>query len=616
VISNLGAHVLPGGAVFRVWAPHARTIAVKLIGSDRTLQMERTAGDVFELEVGALRAGTDYVYVLDGEKERPDPRSRSQPQGVHGPSRLLATDTFAWSDQEFRCPALRSFVLYELHVGTFTPEGTFAAAIAKLAHLRELGVTAVEIMPVAEFPGTRNWGYDGVYPFAPQSSYGGPEGLQRLIDACHGHGLAVVLDVVYNHIGPEGNYLRDFGPYFSSRYHCDWGDAINYDGPGSDGVRRFAIDNALYWLREYHVDALRLDAIHGIYDASPRHVLAEMQAEVQEQCMRIGRSAFLIAESDLNDVRVLKPEEAGGLELDAQWNDDFHHALRSQLLPERPGYLADFGRLADLTKAITDGFVYDGRYSEYRKRRHGSGSRELPGAQFVVYIQNHDQIANASQGQRLGQLAGLDAHKLAATTVACAPNLPLLFMGEEFAAATPFHYFVSHTDPQLVEAVRAGRRAEHAAFGGAAEWADPQDERTFAQCKLDWSCVERAPHAAMLAFYRDLYALRRRSPALSGCHKELARVIADESEGQLALERGHPSGEIALCLFNFGQSPRRMSLALAPGRYRLELTTWDDRYGGQARGGQPPAALSVSDHEPAVVPIAPLAAAIYLKTHA
>jgi maltooligosyltrehalose trehalohydrolase len=623
VLSNLGAHLVANGrgAVFRVWAPHARTLALELIAprSTRTLEMVRGDQDVFELHVPDARAGLDYLYVLDGERRRPDPRSRFQPQGVHGPSRLCDPDAFAWSDQGFHCPALRGFVLYELHVGTFTPEGTFEAVIPKLPHLRDLGVTAVELMPVAQFPGTRNWGYDGVYPYAPQASYGGPDGLKRLIDACHRSELAVVLDVVYNHIGPEGNYLRDFGPYFTDRYQGAWGDAINYDGEGSAGPRRFAIDNALYWLREYHVDALRLDAIQGICDGSPRHLLAELSAEVQEQCMRIGRPAFLIAESDLNDVRVLAPAEDGGFEIDAQWSDDFHHALRALLVPDRRGYFADFGRLSDLEKALCEGFVYDGRYSEFRKREHGTSSARVPGSQLCVYGQNHDQVANAAQGARLAQLAGLRAQRLAASVVACAPNLPLLFMGEEFAAATPFHYFVDHSQPELIEAVRRGRRAEHDAFGGGAEWADPQDERTFAGCRLDWSCIERAPHGAMLAFYRDLYALRGRSPALHGGHKELARASSNEREAWLVLERGHPSGEAALCLFNFGDEPRRVPVpqAHAAGDYRLAFASGDVRYGGDASAPQPPAQLTAgAGQEPAAVQLPPVSAAIYLKTGA
>jgi maltooligosyltrehalose trehalohydrolase len=622
-VLSLGAHLVADrrGAVFRVWAPHARTVALELIApkSTRVLDMRRGDDHVFELHVPDARAGLDYLYVLDGEKRRPDPRSRFQPYGVHGPSRLLDPDAFAWSDQGFRCPPLRGFVLYELHVGTFTREGTFEAVIPKLPHLCDLGVTAVELMPVAQFPGTRNWGYDGVFPYAPQASYGGPDGLKRLVDACHRSELAVVLDVVYNHVGPEGNHLRDFGPYFTDRYRGAWGDALNYDGEGSSGARRFAIDNALYWLREYHVDALRLDAIHGIFDASPRHLLAEMSAEVQEQCMRLGRPAFLIAESDLNDVRVLAPAEQGGHEIDAQWSDDFHHALRALLVPDRRGYFADFGRLADLDKALCVGFVYDGRYSQYRKRAHGTSSAQVPGSQLCVYVQNHDQVANAAQGARLAQLAGLRAQRLAAAVVACAPALPLLFMGEEFAAATPFHYFVDHGDPALIEAVRRGRRAEHDAFGSGAEWADPQDERTFAGCQLDWSCIERAPHGAMLAFYRDLYALRRRSAALHAGHKELTRALSNEREAWLVLERGHPSGEAALCLFNFGAEPGRVPVAQVQvaGDYQLALASCDVRYGGDASAPQPPSALTAGgDREPTAEPLPALSAAIYLKTPA
>ena len=411
-------------------------------------------------------------------------------------------------------------------------------------------MTAVELMPVAEFPGTRNWGYDGVNLYAPQSSYGGPDGLKRLVDACHRQGLAVILDVVYNHLGPDGNYLGDFAPYFTRRYGTPWGEALNFDGADSDPVRRYFIDNALYWLTEMHVDALRLDAIHGIYDFGARHLLDDMKRAVVAEEADAGpgappRPLALIAESDLNDPRIVEPRAAGGYALDAQWSDDFHHAAFALLTsPGRRGfapYLDDFGRLDDLRQAIAEGFVYDGRYSRHRRRRHGRPSTAVPGQRLVVYLENHDQIANGARGSRLVNLAPPDACRAAAALLMCAPNVPLLFMGQELAASTPFFYFTSHGDPALGEAVSRGRRAEFAHFAEAetvAAWADPQAEETFQRSRIDWSCLDRPDHRATLALYRDLIALRRRTPALANGRKDLTRVrCAEEPDRWLIVER-------------------------------------------------------------------------------
>jgi maltooligosyltrehalose trehalohydrolase len=579
---DLGATPTPDGATrFRVWAPRARTIELEVLAPALRCALRRDAHDVFEVLADGVGPGAEYCFLLDGERRRPDPCSREQPRGVHGPSRVVDTRAFRWSDASYRCPALEQFVFYELHVGTFTAEGTFDAARARLPELRELGVTAIELMPIAEFPGTRNWGYDGVHLFAPQSSYGGAGGLQRFIDACHHHGLACVLDVVYNHVGPEGNYLREFAPYFTRRYGSAWGEAINFDGPDSDEVRRFFIGNALYWLREYHVDALRLDAIHAIYDFSAEHLLSEMQSAVQAQAQLLGRPAYLIAESDLNDVRVIAPRAAGGYALDAQWNDDFHHALRALLTETQRGYFGDFGRVADLAQAIAEGYVYDGRYSAFRRRRHGNSARGQPGQRFVVFAQNHDQVANASGGQRLSALIDLERQKLAASVLLCAPALPLLFMGEEFGARTRFDYFVSHSDPDLIEAVRKGRSAEHEGFNDDA-FRDPQAESTFAGSSLDWASRAQLPHAQLRALHRDLLALRRAHASLNDCDRRRLRVAFSETPRWLRLERRAASGEAALCIFNFSADTLAATIEAAPGRYRLALATCDARYGGEA----------------------------------
>ena len=580
------------GVSFRVWAPRLRSLAVELTGPPaRVIEMARGDGDVFEVVVPEASAGVDYALVVDGERRLPDPTSRHQPKGPHGPSRVVDAAAFSWTDADWAGRPLEEYVLYELHVGTFTPEGTFDAAIGRLDDLAALGVTAVEPMPVAEFPGGRNWGYDGVDLFAVQSTYGGPEAFARFVDACHARGLAVVLDVVYNHIGPEGNYLGVFAPYFSDRYRTPWGDALNFDGPDSDGVRRFFIDNAVHWLRHYHVDALRLDAVHGIYDFSARHVLEELQASFAAEAAQLGRRAFIIAESDLNDVRIINPRERGGYGLDAQWSDDFHHSVHGLLVGSRRGYFADFGSVSDLDAAIVRGYVYDGRYSPYRRRRHGNSAADRPGEQFVVFVQNHDQVANGSQGKRHGTLLSLEQQKLAACLLLTAPNVPLLFMGQEYGETRPFDYFVSHGDSGLVEAVRAGRRREHEAFDDGGAFADPQDEATFRASTLDWSARGRAPHAQLLSLTHDLLVLRRTHPALAHLRRDLTRVWSDDAERTLVLERRHPSGQRAVVVFNLSAEARAIPISAPPGPLKLALWTGDPRYAGPKDAVAPPSTL-------------------------
>jgi maltooligosyltrehalose trehalohydrolase len=518
------------------------------------------------------------------------------------------------SNTEFVCPELSDFVMYELHVGTFSAEGTFDAAIAHIAHLVELGVTAIEVMPIAQFPGTRNWGYDGVCAFAPQWSYGGPSGFARLVDACHAHGIAVVLDVVYNHLGPEGNYLAEFGPYYSDRATTDWGAALNFDGVDSAQVRRFFIDNALYWLRDYHVDALRLDAVHAIVDRSPRHFLEELRDEVEAQAQRLGRRAFLIAESNLNDTRIIRPAAERGYGIHAQWSDDFHHSLRTLLIPDRTGYLGDFGRMAQLARAFSDGFVYAGDYSAYRKRPHGDSSRQRPGQQFVVYQQNHDQIGNTSGAQRMANLVAFEATKLAAAVVLSAPNVPLLFMGEEFLARTPFAYFVSHSSSELLDAVRRGRAAEHGAFGSWAQALDPAHETTFESSKLDWTCLTRAPDSRqLLQLYKDLIRLRRKHPCLAACDKSRTVARWDDDALWLMVERGAADGGHALCLFNFSTQTCQITPPRVIATLTRAVATTDTRYGGS--GANPPVTLASSQqNDPEPMFVGPSSAVIYLNS--
>ena len=593
-------------ALFRAWAPRAARLAVRLYGGEeRTVEMERRADDTFEAVVEGVAAGADYKYVIDGERERPDPVSRWQPEGVHGPSRVVDPSAYAWTDQAWRGIPLKDYVIYELHTGTFTPEGTFDSIIPKLAYLKELGVTAVELMPVAQFPGGRNWGYDGTYLYAPQSTYGGPEGLKRLIDACHGAGLAVVMDVVYNHFGPEGNYFGEYAPVFNPNYHTPWGDALNFDGAESDGVRRFFTDNALYWLTEYHVDALRLDAVHRIIDTGPRHILADIAEAFTREAERLGRAAYTIAESDLNDVRLIRPRPLCGYGLDAQWSDDFHHSLHALLTKATRGYFADFGRPADLAKAITEGFVYDGRRSAFRRKRHGTGSADRPGEQFVVCVQNHDQIANSYWGDRLGALVSPAQQKLAAALLLCAPNVPMLFMGQEWGETAPFLYFTSHTDAELARAVREGRRREYSAFvtdetatlpladeGADAatvedDFSDPQAEATFARSKLVWARAAESPHAEILRFYRDLLALRKSMPCLSNCDKNSTRVEYDEAGDWVVVERGDADGTAALLVCNLSGRPQTVPLSPG-GDWQLALWSEDEKYGGRPGQAAPP----------------------------
>jgi maltooligosyltrehalose trehalohydrolase len=558
-----------GGVQFRVWAPDAAALAVEL-GEGPRLPMQR-AGEDFEVFVPSAVPGDLYSFVFDDGRKRPDPVSRSQPNGVHGPSQVVDPEAFVWTDQDWTGIALEDYIFYELHTGTFTPDGTFAGVASKLDHLRDLGITAIELMPVASFPGERNWGYDGVDLFAPHSAYGGPEELKKLVNACHRMGLAVVLDVVYNHFGPEGNYLAEFGPYFTDRYRTPWGRAMNYDGAGADGVRRLVIDNALYWLTEFHIDALRLDAIHGIFDFSALHILAELRDRFHEQAAHLGRRAWIVAESDLNDVRVLNPRAIGGLGLDAQWHDEFHHAVYGYVTGQHESYLEGFERLEPIQKAITEGFVHDGAYSAFRRRRFGSSSRNLPGHRFVVFNQNHDQVGNTSRGARLANLISPDQCRLFAALLLCSPCLPLLFMGEEFSDTAPFQFFTSFGDPQLARAVTEGRRREFEELMHAEHHADPQAVDTFEMAKINWDLPGRPEHHSMLQLYCELITLRKRWPCLSNGRKDLTGVSYDEDAQWLRMDRADPAGSRAVLLCNFSKNP--VPFNFDASCWRLALST-------------------------------------------
>ncbi len=542
---------------FCVWAPFANRVDVHILHpNDRMLSLERQEGDYFQSTAEGVQPGSRYVYRIDGYKERPDPASFFQPLGVHDPSEVVNHE-YEWDDDHWSGSALQDWIIYEIHVGTFTPEGTFEAIIPQLGSLKELGITAIELMPVAQFPGARNWGYDGVYPFAVQNSYGGPVGLKRLVNACHRIGVSVVLDVVYNHLGPEGNYLADFAPYFTDRYRTPWGPAINFDGAHSDEVRRFFIENALYWMNEFHIDALRLDATHAIFDFSARTFLEELAAEVHRDADFLNRHVYLIAESNRNDVRVVYPPECGGYDLDMLWNDDFHHALHTLLTGERGGYYEDFGEFQHLEKACREGFVYSGEYSKFRRHRHGNSSLDVAGHKLVVFAQNHDQIGNRMLGERLTQLISFDELKLAAGTILLSPYVPLLFMGEEYGETSPFQYFIHHSDSELIQAVRQGRREEFAAFAWQGEVPDPQADSTFLRCKLRHHLSNREHHLVLWRFYQELIRLRRSLLAMGLLEKERMKVTGDENQKLLSFCYRN-GGDEAMAIFNF--SDHRISL--------------------------------------------------------
>lgn len=536
-----------------LWAPRARRVEVVLSESGTRLPMSRGESGLFELEHARLAPGVRYGFSLDGGALVPDPRSRSQPEGVHAPSELIDTRTFAWTDGAFRPTPFSRAVLYELHVGTFSAAGTFEGALAHLPHLVELGVTHVEVMPVAAFPGRHGWGYDGVYPYAVHAAYGGAAGLQRFVDACHASGIAVLLDVVYNHLGPSGCYLARSGPYFTGKYRTPWGEALNFDGAGSDGVRRFVCDNARYWLEEFHIDGLRLDAVQEIYDASAVHILEQLELEVEALAERLGKPLVLVAETPANDPRLLRPRAFGGYGLRAQWNDEFHHALVAALTGERAGYYADYGELAKLARALGEGYVHQGEYSRYRKRVHGRKPEHVGIDQFVVFAQNHDQVGNRPRGDRLGHAASdpelaRARQKQAAALVLLGPSVPLLFMGEEWGASSPFAYFVDHDDAELARAVREGRNRECVEFGWPeGPLPDPSDPATYQSSKLDFGELAERDHAELLEWYRALSRLR--SLALTGADWPTRDFVVrhDDDAGWLALR---VKGVSVLCNFS------------------------------------------------------------------
>ncbi len=604
-----------GRAAAAVWAPRATRVEVVVEpdGDERLVPLTPTTRG---WHVGALEEvgpGTRYRFRLhraDGASvDRADPASRFQPEGVHGPSAVDDPDAFAWTDASFRAPPLHEQVVYELHVGTFTRAGTFDAVAARLDHLAELGVTTIELLPVWQFPGTRNWGYDGVLPFAVQDSYGGPEGLRRLVDAAHARGIGVWLDVVYNHVGPEGNHLDDFGPYLVEHRGTPWGPGLNTDTEHADGVRRFVVEHGIACVRELHLDGFRMDAVHGIVDTSAVHLLEEYTAAVTDAGAALGKPIHVVAESDLCDPRLIRGPEAGGYGMDGQWLDDFHHAVHVALTGERDGYYVDHHGFEDLPTILRDRYLHAGRYSEHRRRTIGRPARDVPYDRFVVCVQNHDQVGNRMLGERLTALTDRAGLEMAATLLLTSPYVPMLWMGEEYAEPAPFRYFVSHTDPELIEAVRRGRRAEFADFAWQGEAPDPQAEETFRASTIDLDLAhDGGDHEAMFAFYRDLLALRRRLPVLHDpTAGEVSATLAPGGRA-VALHRRGPFGEVVVAA-NAGDDDALVVLPAVGGVFEESFTT-----AGRHHGGDDPAGAPRTDGGALTIPLTPRSARVFVRT--
>jgi maltooligosyltrehalose trehalohydrolase len=607
---RIGAHRHENGTIkFCVWAPKAESLPVIILNKEQEFQypMQSLEKGFYEVSIPNVPQSIDYVFCINNNKRRPDPASHWQPKGVHGPSRIVDVQEFKWTDFHWKGIPLGDYLIYELHIGTFTSEGTFTAVIDKLPHLKKLGITAIELMPIMEFPGDRNWGYDLAYPYAPHHSYGGPNGLKTLVNSCHDQGFAVILDVVYNHLGPEGNYLGDFGYYFTDRYKSPWGQAINYDGHYSDFVRQYFIENALYYLTDFHIDALRLDAVHAIFDFSAYPFLEELRDRFHKQADNLGRLAYVFAESDLNDVRLIKPNEQGGYNIDAQWSDDFHHALYALQTKSQWDYFLDYGSYSDLAKAITKGFVYEGQWSEFRMRSFGSSSNDRPGSQFIICIQNHDQIGNAGQGKRLNAFISEEEYRIASMLLLCSPNIPLLFMGQEWNAKTPFLFFTNYEDRVLAKNVKEGYQREFHLDN--CEAFDPQNAKRFEQSKLQWKDLEENSQANMLAYYQELIHLRKEVKCLSNNNKELTSVICNDPDEWMIIERNDPSSSAALIVVNFSKTQRLVKVNFGAGQWTLRLLSnrySKDKYPNIINTTIPTSQSLLMD---------PQTAAIYIRAH-
>ncbi len=605
---QLGAHFQSKETSFCVWAPFAEKMTLKIVEPEPAQHdMEQNDQGYWHKVLSKVKPGTKYKFAINGQDEKPDPASKAQPDGVHGPS-VVVDLNYQWTDQHWKNLPLQDYIIYELHVGAFTPQRTFAGVIEKLDYLLDLGINAIEIMPVSQFPGERNWGYDGAYPFATQINYGAAAGLQLLVDACHAKGIAVILDVVYNHMGPEGNYLSLYGPYFTEKYQTPWGKALNFDDEYSDEVRNFFLQNALMWLRDFHIDALRLDAIHAIKDFGARHFMKELSREVKKMSEEVGVPKILIGESDLNDVRFIDNYDRGGYGLDGQWIDEFHHAIHALVTGEKKGYYEDFGNMEQLATSFQKSYVYSGRYSPHRKKTFGNDASHTPFSQFVVFGQNHDQVGNRMLGERINQLVDFEASKLVAATFLLSPMVPLLFMGEEYAEENPFLYFVSHTDPDLVEAVRQGRKKEFEAFHLEGDMPDPQSEASLAKSSLQWNKEKSDIQAAMFNWYKRLIRWRKEHAAWQNFSRQSQQVKAFEQEKCLAVFRtSKDENSQAVILFNYSKQQQKILIPWSMETFEKKLDSSAAKWQGTGTETRSDTANELT--------INPLSAIIFDKKH-
>ena len=584
---NIGLNFHPEPFI-KVWAPHARELSMEIEGKT-SIPLKKHKMGYWYSPLQGVQPGDRYLLRINGKKSFPDPASLYQPQGVHKASEAVNLRQInKTANHKWKGIPLKDLVVYELHAGTFTPEGTFDGIEKKLDYLKTLGINAIKILPVATFPGERNWGYDGVFPFAVQPSYGGPENFALLVKACHEKGIAVILDVVYNHLGPEGNYLGAFGPYFTGKYNTPWGKAINFDDTWCDGVRDYFLENALMWLRDFNVDGLRLDAVHAIRDFSPKHFLRQLAENVQQLNAHSHGNHFLIAECDLNDTRFINPTQRDGYGMDAQWCDEWHHAIHALLTKEKTGYYADFGRLDLLVKSFNDAYVFTGEYSDHRKKYFGTPTKGLPGERFVIFTQNHDQVGNRMNGDRLSTLVDFESLKLAATAMMASPFIPMIFMGEEYAEDNPFLYFISHNDEQLVEAVRKGRKREFRDFIKDATPPDPAAKDTFNKSKLKWNVEDHAQKKQMLAFYQKLIAIRKSEPLLRPGNRDQIAAWLDESENAILLWQKEQT-ESVLTAMNFSDREINLFPDIANASdYLLLIYSAHKKWGGSIGNSESP----------------------------
>jgi maltooligosyltrehalose trehalohydrolase len=572
-----------GSVLWRVWAPRAKQVTLVLRDDNATREfaMGPEPRGYHRRAIEDVADGQRYAYRLDGGPERADPCSLWQPEGLFGPSAVVSPERFSWTNNPWRGAPRKELVFYEIHVGTFTPEGTFEAIIPRLADLKELGITAIEIMPVGQFSGARNWGYDGVLPYATQNTYGGPTGFQSLIDACHRHGMAIFLDVVFNHFGPEGNHLSEFGPYVTDRYQTPWGEAVNYDRGGCDAVRDFVLDNVGMWLEEFQIDGLRIDAADVIFDLGARHILRSIKERADRAASRRGWPAIVMAESDLDDPRLLDPKERGGFALDAQWMDDYQHAFHAFLTGERQDYYADFGEPDQLARILEEPYLHHWEYSAFRDRTYGAKAEGLARDRFVVFLQNHDQVGNRARSDRLGVVLGSPAkQRLAASILLLSPYLPLLFMGEEYGEESPFPFFCSYRSRELAQAVLDGRRSQFAHWTGGSEVPDPGSERTFASARLSWSWPEGSFRAGLRRLYRDLLGARRQWSGLLDSEDRKA-TVSRTAAGALRLDLSYgnlASGGIR-AFFNLDSCPQALP-DWRPGALRTLFSSEAEQYSG------------------------------------